>query len=620
MTELLTLNVQENKNLNSPPQEVCRRGINAVRQYYQDMAKGSGKNLPFVTIAVLGNTMAGKTSLIKTLQNPDRKRILTNRSPEAAKNEITKVFNIEEVEVDGIALRLIDMGGQEVYHITYQLTLRQNCIPVIVVNMQQYEQTSAESTRDEAVRKLAFDYMSHLYLANPVLGAPKLIFTHKDKFENVRFQKLKKCFLEVSNKLCKKIVEEEKALEGDFAQIQHFSKSPEGVFPRVNIYEVGIDDEYDIFDLIKKSLLESSHHFIKPLPLVWEEVNQRVMSMQSAYSTIDETLDALQAELGQIEQNQLKTILTYMHDCGKVLWYENIGSLEQYIFHKIKEVTKLLCVFYHHEQDIWQKRIEKFQPYYSEDEICIEKQDFEEFVNYFCETGLMVQSLLLYLIKTETSFSSPTDMRIAVCLLKTFRLLYGPLYEEFKEPCFIIPPFANKYFNSFDSSQKNMYLKVETHFNGLALPQYVYHQMTVGLLELFPDDFAVLHVKRNGANVYQDGIYTQLMHDYKHRKILLYVSSDAANISKMWEKIIATANNILKNVLETWPASRPVTTSFCAHCLLLGHTCPKKVLRPQWCLRSLKHQPKNVQLCSGFSTTLCNDEEIPSALIYPCMC
>jgi len=620
LTKLHSLNVSGCKAITSPPLEVYRRGLDAVRQYYADLAKGAGRNLPFATIAVLGNTMAGKTSLIKTLQNAGRKRILTNRGPDAVIDETTKVFNVEEVEVDGTVLRLIDMGGQEVYHITYQLTLRQNCIPVIVVNMEQYEKISSESTHREAVKRLAFDYMSHLYLANPTLGAPKLIFTHKDKFQNAEFQKLRKNFMEISNQLCEEMINEEKALGGEFAHIKHFSESTEGVFLGEDIYEVGKDDKYEVFDLIKESLLQSSHHFVKPLPLVWEEVNEKVLSIPSVYSTFDEILNCVQTEFQHIESSQLDIILTYMHDCGKVLWYKDISSLRPYIFHKISQVTKLLCVLYHHDPNIWQSRVDKFQPYSSEDGMPVEKEDFERFVNHFTNTGLMMQCLLTHLVKQETPFTGLEDLKVAVCLLLTFRLLYGPLPADFKEPCFIVPQFANDIFNTSYSSPKNMLLRVETQFNGLALPQYVYHQMNVGLLELFTDEFAVIKVKKNGANVYQDGIYTQLVHDCKSRKVSLYVSSNAANISRMWERLISTNNNILRHVLETWTASRPVTTCYCAHCLLLGIPCPKKVLNPPWCLRSLKHTTPSTRLCSGSSTTLCGDEEIPSALLYPCMC
>jgi len=619
LSQLYTLDVLGCVSLSLPPLEVCKRGVKAVRQYYTDSAEGAGRNLPFATIAVLGNTMAGKTSLIKTLQNADRKRVLTNRGPDAAEDETTKVFNIEEVEVDGTVLRLVDFGGQEVYHITYQLTLRQNCIPVIVVNMKQYDEISDQSTHREAVRRLAFDYMSHLYMANPTLGAPKLIFTHKDKFQSPEFHKLQKDFLEISNQLCEEMIREEKALGRNFAQIKYFNEAAKNVFHAEDIYKVGKDDEYRVFDLIKASLLQRSQNFVKPLPLIWEEVNKKVLSIPSVYSTFGETLKYVQTELQHIESSQLDIILTYMHDCGKILWYKDISSLRPYIFHKISEVTKLLSILYHHDANIWQSRVDKFQPYYSMDGVSVEKEDFGKFVNDFTNNGLMMQSLLTHLIENETKFNSLEDVEVAVCLLRTFRLLYGPLSGNFKEPYFIVPQFAKDFFNTSYLSPKILLLQVETKFNGLALPQYAYHQMTIGLLELFPDEFAVIKSKKNGANVYQDGIYTQLVHDYKSRKVLLYISSTVSNISRMWERLITTNNSILKHVLETWTASRPVTTCYCAHCLLLQVPCPEKVLNPQWSLRSLKSPPQTVKLCSGSSATLCGDEEIPSALLYPCM-
>jgi len=591
-----------------------------VRQYYTDLAKGAGRSLPFATVAVLGNTMAGKTSLIRTLQNADKKRILTDRSPDAVKDETTKVFNVEEVEVDGTVLRLIDMGGQEVYHITYQLTLKQNCIPVIVVNMEQYDKISKESTCKKAVRRLAFDYMSHLYLANPTLGAPKLILTHKDKYPSAEFQKLRQSFLDCSNRLCRKIVNEEKALGGDFAQIGHFNKSPDNIFLAEDIYEIGNDDKYAVFNMIRESLLQSSQDFIKPLPQVWETVNEEIAGLPSAYHSFWYILLMLRTKQIDIESKQLEIILTYMHDCGKILWYKDIDALKPYIFPKITEVTSLLCVLYYHDYSTrWKSRIDQFLPYVSPNGQCIEKQEFAEYVNHFTNTGLMMEVLLIYLIEKETSFNVLKDVEVAICLLKAFRLLHGPIKSNSEKQVFIMPQFANDLYKNSYFAPKSILLKAETKFNGLALPEYIYHQMTIGLLELFPYEFSIVKVKKNGVNVYQDGIYIQLVHDSASRKVVFFVSSNAINTSKMWERLVTVTNNSLRHVLENWTASRPVTACYCAHCLLLERPCPTRLVNPQWCVHSLKHLQPDVKLCSGSSTILCEDEEIPIALLHPCM-
>jgi len=621
LTQLHTLNTDDCDALTTPPQEVCRGGLNAVRQYYKDLAQGSGKNIPFATVAVLGNTMAGKTSLVRTLQNRDRKRILTDRSPEAAVDETTKVFNVQEVEVDGTMLRVLDMGGQEVYHAAYQLTLRQNCIPVVVINMEEYDSLSTKFSSREAVRRLAFDYMSHLYLANPALGAPKLILTHRDKFTSTKFLEQKSSFLNLVNQISAEFVKEEKEVAGEFCQIQHFKESAGGIFIDDDIYEVGIDDEYEVFDQIKKSLFQSSQAFVKPLPLVWEETNDGVLFLESAYNSFWFVLAMLRLQNLQLESGQLDIILTYMHDCGKILWYKDLDTLKPYIFHKTSEVTKLLTVLYHHDPSVWDSR-HQFLPFLSGHKN-FEIQDFEASVSHFIETGVLTNNLLNHLIKTQTEFKNHNDVEVAICLLKTFHLLHGPLHhqsgDESTELCFIAPQFAREYLDMGYQSPKRMCLHVGILFNGLALPHYVYHQMTVGLLKQFPDEVADIRVKRNGVDVYQDEIYTRLVHDYKSRKVLLFVSSDAENICRMWQILISSTNNILRHVLETWPACRPVPTVHCGHCLLLGNPHPIKKTSPQWCLRSVNSAVPPVKSYKGSSTIKCQGEVIPAALLYPCM-
>jgi len=143
------IKVYKCKALTTPPHEVCTQGLLDIRQYYRDLAKYKGESLPLVTIVVIGNTMAGKTSLIRTLQSEERKRVLTNHGPEVAIDETTKVFKVEELKVNNTVLRLIDLGGQPVYHMTYQLTLKQSRIPIVVVNMPHYDQLAREKGERE---------------------------------------------------------------------------------------------------------------------------------------------------------------------------------------------------------------------------------------------------------------------------------------------------------------------------------------------------------------------------------------------------------------------------------------------------------------------------------------
>ena len=82
-------------------------------------------------------------------------------------------------------LKVFDFGGDRVYHMAYHMTIRSNCIPIIVVNMEDFAKLSNPDDCKEAARVLVIDYMLHLYTSSPHLGPPLLVLTHRDKFADV---------------------------------------------------------------------------------------------------------------------------------------------------------------------------------------------------------------------------------------------------------------------------------------------------------------------------------------------------------------------------------------------------------------------------------------------------
>jgi len=131
-------------------------------------------------------------------------------------------------------------------------------------------------------------------------------------------------------------------------------------------------------------------------------------------------------------------------------------------------------------------------------------------------------------------------------------------------------------------SSEELSFRVDLVFKGLSLPQYAYHQMSVGMLELFPSLIATPMVHKDGASVFHNGLVVQLIHDYKSRKVSIYVASTARRVCEMWKQLLKITNNALQHVTNSWPASRPVVTSFCAHCLLIQDPNPQKIVNPQW--------------------------------------
>ena len=91
-------------SLISPPYEVCKQGLEAIRKYYSDIKQSGGKKLPIVSAAVIGSRMAGKTSLINSLNS--QRRQLTYRSEEGTDDDTAvKEFREQAQQEDDKAIK-----------------------------------------------------------------------------------------------------------------------------------------------------------------------------------------------------------------------------------------------------------------------------------------------------------------------------------------------------------------------------------------------------------------------------------------------------------------------------------------------------------------------------------
>ena len=68
-----------------------------MRKYYYDLKIEAGTNQRLIPVTVIGKTKAGKTSLVRSVQQ--NKRVLTERNTTEGKlNESTKVFKVCEAD------------------------------------------------------------------------------------------------------------------------------------------------------------------------------------------------------------------------------------------------------------------------------------------------------------------------------------------------------------------------------------------------------------------------------------------------------------------------------------------------------------------------------------------
>lgn len=619
MENLASLDCSICESLVSPPYAVCIEGIGVVKQYYKDIQSDGSSEVSEATVAVIGRSMSGKTSLIKTLLRSDGVRELTNRDADAAVDETTRVFKIEKLSVGENTLQFIDFGGNEIYQSTYQFTLKQNCIPIVVVNMKEFEKLYLEVKGNEAVRCAYFDWLSHLYLVNPELRAPKLVFTHRDAYSKEAFEELRGYFFLATEGVLKLIRLEEKSAAGclprlgkSFAEIRHFKSDV--MFRREDVYVVGAKYEA-VFDGLRSRIISESQQVIKNVPNLWKDIAQTLSGLQGGYETFPKVLELVTRQK-LADEDQLKAILAYLHNSGHIIWYRGKESLETLIFYDISVVTELLHVLFTHNEDVWTNRQLGITEDTLVDFLIDCDVEFNELAQEFLQTGMMREKLLQHLLISETSFTSSEKMDVAVTLLSSFQLLFK-MDDASGTPTYAMPYFSQDYLTNLTACKtKPVKLTVDMAFGGLPLPQYVYHQISVKLLNDYQDCTEKM-VRKNGVEMTDDDSILQLLQDYKSRKLTIFVATSCQKICRAWEMLTSATQSTVKYINSTWRASKITCTNICAHCSLVEEKRPKRHINPSWCQPPEKDEPLNT-VAESSSGECGKYKNVPACLLHPC--
>ena len=123
----------------TPPKEVCYRGTQAILQYLKDLGQGQAFNS--AKIIVVGDSMVGKTSLLKSL---------ANRKP-TLQDQIDRIVGLEFIqwyppaENTALSLEFLDFAGQDSYVEVLSLHLtqrRQSAYMLLVSAAETYRKSS----------------------------------------------------------------------------------------------------------------------------------------------------------------------------------------------------------------------------------------------------------------------------------------------------------------------------------------------------------------------------------------------------------------------------------------------------------------------------------------------
>ena len=588
-------------NLIEPPYAVCQGGFSDVKQYYKDLDDGKD-TMTLSTVVLIGRKEAGKSTLLnavkqsseicsghnvdiigdgrKNKDNAKQGKETTNANKDDGDGgnqvEKTKVFDFKEIIIgdrgrDKRSINVIDFGGDEAYHYAYQLTFRRDCIPIVVVNVCEYESSRIHGPR-EATRRVAFDWLSHLIKISERKLKPILVFTHQDKYQDKThiYERLTK---EIRSTLCTLT----KEICGAVGENRTAFYTP-------NDFSFGFTDNSstekisETCEKLKAHIQECSKEFECSIPSRW------LVQIDDVLNNTCSILDFLELKSKTTDSKVLEIVLNFMKRSGKILWYidKDNDALKNVIFHNVKSVRNLIGSLYDHtmQENVVMKRV------------AAGDLSMDQLHNSFLCQGIVNEPKLEQLIsmtplnKQQTEnppriVSPPIPFKIAVALLREFKLLYGPTVINNTPDCYLMPYFMQKHEFPVHSSEIALHATME--FVGLRLPVYAFHQMTVAFLRCISSRTSYqIFPYGNGASAKldasdeksQDLFDAHLIHDIDSQRVCIKVLGAPTVIHDLWLTFCTILKEVSKECISAWAATRIVYDIPCPHCLIIDRPNP----------------------------------------------
>ncbi|MFO1329136.1 MAG: COR domain-containing protein [Rubrivivax sp.] len=129
--------------MESPPSEVARQGLEAIRDYWRQREESGIDYLCEAKLIVLGESGAGKSTLVRKIVDPSfvvDPHELSTEGIDVVHHEFTTTIHPRPTEGSGPALpmqrqfqvNIWDFGGQEIYHATHQFFLTRRSVYLLV--------------------------------------------------------------------------------------------------------------------------------------------------------------------------------------------------------------------------------------------------------------------------------------------------------------------------------------------------------------------------------------------------------------------------------------------------------------------------------------------------------
>uniref|UniRef100_A0A8D2MAM0 Multifunctional ROCO family signaling regulator 1 n=1 Tax=Zonotrichia albicollis TaxID=44394 RepID=A0A8D2MAM0_ZONAL len=639
-----------------PPYEVCMKGIPYIAAYQQELAHSQPALKPRLKLVLMGLKDAGKTLLRRWNtqhrgfpgQQQDVGRVAVGwdkTSPAPSLPPNVKGIEVMDWTADaerGLTFIVYELAGDPSYDVIQSFFLSPGALYVLVVNLSAYVPQHFYPS---------VGYFLHWLSSKVPHAVVCMVGTHADLCAERELEE--KC-LDIHHQIAQQEKRDAEGLQSLVQQVdealgQDFDlrcSSPHAAFYGVSdknlrrkkaqfqyllnhrpqilspVLPFSCQDRCQVRRLRDKLLSVAEHRDIFPnlhrvLPKSWqvlEELHFQPQAQQLWLSWWDSARLGLQAGL---TEDRLQSALSYLHESGKLLYFEEHLTLREYVFHNLPRLIDILNVFCQRDATVLlQKLLSDTQI----DEL--RTTQLHHYVEGFLLHGLLPAHVIRLLLKPH--IQSREDLQLILELLEKMGLCYcvnkpkcKPLNGAaawYKFPCYV----------------KNEVPHAEAWIHGTNLSgqSFVVEQLQIEYSFPFifpPGLFARYSVQINSHVVQRsDGKYQIYAYRGKVPVVVSYrpargalqpdtlsIASHASlpNIWTAWQAITPLVEE-LNVLLQEWPGLYYTVHVLCSKCLKRGspnpHTFPGELLS----------QPRP----EGLTEIICpknGSERVNVALVYP---
>ncbi|KAK3604652.1 hypothetical protein CHS0354_007195 [Potamilus streckersoni] len=419
--------VVDDNPLKTPPRDVCDCGLKSMLHYLKEV-QADVSVYQGIKMFVIGSPESGKTSFVNSLVD-NQARLSTELYEKSSGIETYDVefectpMSEEDTHLRVLQLSIWDFCGNPFYLSPHYLFLEQPAIVVLTFNMKTYTSESFDK-----MVGCWFDWM----LAKSNKQVVLLVGTNKDK---LKLHEAKAVCSEVKTRLSDYLKKQREIIEKKLAAIEKLKNISPTLQDQFKTYTTLLQSKFTVqsevimissaefigFDIIRASIEKLANDkklfpdVLRLIPTFWLDVENYIEEKGSQEIVPVMEWDDYEKEIvGKFGMKHLlKMITQYLHETGKILWFQKYPSLEKYVFLRpswLFDINK--CLFRH---DLKEKLNVDVEDAFKS--IGINQVKFESLKNEFLSQGIIDKEFLRCLFSQLVPIEETSNFQFILKLL-----------------------------------------------------------------------------------------------------------------------------------------------------------------------------------------------------------